>query len=151
VLAFEFKDSKKVLLFAADAQIGNRKSWQNLTWSVEGNNVSARDLLARTLFYKVGHHGSQNATAKSGLELMASPDLSAFIPTNEVDAKKVRWGQMPFPGIVVRLKELSSERIIRADDSWIATTTPDPGFKTPFGSIRSLRHKPGLYVELDIG
>jgi hypothetical protein len=151
VLAFEFKESKKVMLFAADAQIGNWKSWQDLAWSVDGESVSARDLLARTVFYKVGHHGSHNATAKSGLELMRSPDLSAFIPTNEADAKNVRWRQMPFPGILDRLKELCNRRVIRADDPWIATTTAAPDFTPPSGSIRSLRHKPELYVELDLG
>ena len=150
-LAFEFKASGKVMLFAADAQIGNWKSWQPLTWTVGERKVSSRDLLARTVFYKVGHHGSHNATAKSGLELMASPDLSAFIPTNEVDAKKVKWGQMPFPGIVNRLKELCSGRVIRADDPWVATPTAAPGFTPPSGSIRGLRHKPELYVELDLG
>ena len=150
-LAFEFKASGKVMLFAADAQIGNWRSWQPLTWSVGERKVSSRDLLTRTVFYKVGHHGSHNATAKSGLELMTSSELSAFIPTNEVDAKKVKWGQMPFPGIVDRLKELCSGRVIRADDPWVASPTPAPGFAPPSGSIRGLRHKPELYVELDLG
>jgi hypothetical protein len=150
-LAFEFKDSQKVMLFAADAQIGNWMSWNKLSWSVDGKSVTSHELLTRTVFYKVGHHGSHNATAKSGLELMVSPDLSAFIPTNEVDAKKVRWDQMPFPGILDRLEELCSGRVIRSDDPWVAAAKPTPGFTPPSGSIRDLRHGPGLYVELDLG
>jgi hypothetical protein len=58
VLAFEFVDSGRVLLFAADAQVGNWLSWQKLTWNVDGRTVSGPDLLARTVYYKVGHHGS---------------------------------------------------------------------------------------------
>ena len=92
VLAFEFLDTKRVLLFVGDAQVGNWLSWKDLRWPIGDGTVSAHDLLARTVFYKVGHHGSHNATLKqNGLELMTCPDLSAFIPTNAVDARKVGW------------------------------------------------------------
>ena len=79
VLAFEIIATGQVLLFVGDAQIGNWQSWDNLTWNLpehpeEKRKVTAKDLLARTVFYKVGHHGSINATRKQGgLELMTSP------------------------------------------------------------------------------
>lgn len=62
VLAFELPKSKKVLLFAADAQRGNWISWTENEWDNAGTTVTARDLLGRTVLYKVGHHGSHNAT-----------------------------------------------------------------------------------------
>lgn len=62
VLAFELPNTKKVLLFAADAQRGSWVSWSDQTWDDSGTKVSAKDLLARTVLYKVGHHGSHNAT-----------------------------------------------------------------------------------------
>ena len=43
VLAFELgpkKESGPVLLFAADAQVGNWLSWQDVTWTFEGRTVS---------------------------------------------------------------------------------------------------------------
>ena len=151
-LAFEFVDSGHVLLFAADAQIGNWLSWHDLKWRIGERDISGSDLLARTVYYKVGHHGSHNATAKAkGLELMASQDLAAFIPTNEKDAKKVKWGQMPYSGILDELRSRTQGRVIRADDPWISTLTTDPGFSYPSGSIRDLRHKKDLCVELEVG
>jgi hypothetical protein len=61
-IAFELPRSKKVLFFAADAQRGNWFSWKDVTFQDGGNTVDARSLLARTVLYKVGHHGSHNAT-----------------------------------------------------------------------------------------
>src|SRR6266699_2202355 len=57
VLAIELADGD-VLLFAADAQVGNWLSWQDLKWTVGTSPVTGPDLLKRTIFYKVGHHGS---------------------------------------------------------------------------------------------
>lgn len=62
VLAIELPKSKKVLLFAADAQRGNWHSWSKLDWKEGSEKITVRDLLGRTVLYKVGHHGSHNAT-----------------------------------------------------------------------------------------
>jgi hypothetical protein len=62
VLAFELPESKKVLFFVGDAQRGNWISWKDLAWQDGERTVTARDLLERTVLYKVGHHGSHNAT-----------------------------------------------------------------------------------------
>jgi hypothetical protein len=62
VLAFELGKGGKVLFFAADAQRGNWISWSNKTWEDGDETVTARDLLSRAVLYKVGHHGSHNAT-----------------------------------------------------------------------------------------
>jgi hypothetical protein len=65
VLAIELSPGGEVLLFPADAQVGNWLSWQHVNWTVDGNKtISATDLLKRTVFYKVGHHGSHNATLR---------------------------------------------------------------------------------------
>ena len=62
VIAFELPQTKKVLFFAADAQRGNWFSWKDVTFQDGAATVKAKDLLARTVVYKVGHHGSHNAT-----------------------------------------------------------------------------------------
>lgn len=66
VIAFELPESRKVLLFAADAQRGNWVSWADVTFADGADTVTARDLLARTVLYKAGHHGSHNATLDGG-------------------------------------------------------------------------------------
>ena len=114
VLAFELGDGD-VLLFAADAQVGNWLSWQDLKWQVNGTEVTGPDLLQRTIFYKVGHHGSHNATLRElGLEKMKSLQL-AFVPVNREMAIKKRWHQMPLNQLMTRLNEMTEERVVRSD------------------------------------
>lgn len=159
VLAFEFIDSARVLLFPGDAQIGNWLSWKELKWPVGQGTVTSADLLARTVYLKVAHHGSQNATPqKQGFDLLTSPDLSAFIPTNKVDAVKVHWGEMPYDGIPTALETKTKGRVIRADDPWLADKNGKPAFAAPSGSIQAVRSAPrdaargpgGLWVEVDL-
>src|SRR5262249_35271987 len=83
VLAIELVDSRKVLLFAADAQTGNWLSWPDIAWERPG--ITTDHLLARTVLYKVGHHGSHNATLVAALEKMRHPDLAALIPVDKQD------------------------------------------------------------------
>lgn len=118
VLAFEFIDTGEVMLFPADAQVGNWLSWQDLRWKVGAGFVTGPELLARTVFYKVGHHGSHNATLRDkGLEQMTSEDLIAFIPVSKTEAQKNRWMGMPFNPLLERLKEKTFGRLLVADEA----------------------------------
>ena len=115
VLAIEGIESGKVVLLAADAQVGNWQSWEALTWTVDGRAVTGPDLLARTVFYKVGHHGSQNATLDAnGLERM--PDgLVAFVPVDHAMALVKHWDDMPLPGLLAALDRKCAGRVVRMD------------------------------------
>jgi hypothetical protein len=116
VLAIELGD-KDVLLFAADAQVGNWMSWPDCEWTVKGKMVTGEDLMRRTVFYKVGHHGSPNATLKErGLELMDSLQ-TAVIPVDQEMAKKKKWGAMPLSPLVTALKKKTSTKgfVLRTD------------------------------------
>ena len=118
VLAVELIESGRVLLLVADAQVGNWLSWTDpdLTWTLPDNtSVTVRDLLERTVLYKVGHHGSHNSTLRDrGLERMTSAELVAMIPTSERFADRQRWN-IPFPPLLKRLKEKTRGRVLRAD------------------------------------
>jgi hypothetical protein len=64
-----FKFAGKNLLFAGDAQAGNWEYWLYRPDTPTSNPTKAGELLARSReilktinFYKVGHHGSTNAT-----------------------------------------------------------------------------------------
>ena len=149
VLAFEFPDSGRVLLFAADAQVGNWLSWGDLTWQVNQgatrSTVTSKDLLNRAVLYKVGHHGSHNGTVRGqgdtplGLELMMSKDLVAFISVDHAMAVKKRWGKMPFDRLVQRLSEKTSGRVVQSDR---AVSTPP---------LDGLRNGPNdLFYEYDV-
>jgi hypothetical protein len=130
-LAIERIADGKVLLFPADAQEGNWLSWhdEKMKWKVTSGpgagTVRATDLLARTVFYKVGHHSSHNATAKGkGLELMKKKDeLTAFIPVDRKVAlgrnPKDSW-QMPARTLYRRLLEQCEGRVVRSDIGFAA-------------------------------
>ncbi|MFO1020219.1 MAG: hypothetical protein U0903_05935 [Planctomycetales bacterium] len=133
VLAFEFIDSGDVLLFVGDAQAGNWKSWDDLSFKIKDpdgdtQEVTAADLLARTIFYKVGHHGSHNATLKEkGLERMTSNRLAAVIPVDVNVAHNVKgWTRMPLPSITEALKKKCT-LLFQSDD----ITTLGKGAKQP--------------------
>jgi len=128
----------KVLLFPGDAQVGNWLSWQDLEWHDDGANqekITGKELLRRTVFYKVGHHCSRNATLREkGLELMESSQLVAMIPVDEkyAKAKKPRPWAIPADELLERLKVKTRGRVIRSD--FIPTgetpTMPDESSKT---------------------
>ncbi|HEX9117912.1 MAG TPA: hypothetical protein VGA61_17725 [Anaerolineae bacterium] len=125
VLAFEFVKSHKVLFFAADAQVGNWLSWNGLTWKrPDGTTVSSADLLTATVLYKVGHHGSVNATVIKladgttpwGVGLMSSPDLVALLSADHVIGLE-QSGVWHMPDDQVRdgLLKQTKGRVIRID------------------------------------
>lgn len=119
-LAIELGEGGPVLLFPADAQVGNWESWQALSWPADPARpgeraITADDLLRRTVLYKVGHHGSHNATLReNGLEKMTHPDLVALIPVDEAMATKKHW-KMPFGSLYERLLAKTRGRVLRVD------------------------------------
>jgi hypothetical protein len=130
VLAFELSKRGKVLLFAGDAQAGNWRSWSEDEFDDESVKVSAEDLLRRTVLYKVGHHGSHNATMKgkagsheASLVMMAqgkhAAEFVAMITAVEAWAHqkpKPDWNH-PFPAIKQALVRKAGGRVLQTDSS----------------------------------
>ncbi len=135
VLAFELTGTKgrRVLLFAGDAQVGNWLSWQRLQWSGDEaagkrkKKVTGAELLSDTVFYKVGHHGSINATLREkGLEMMKSRDLVAMIPVDEQWARVEMTWDHPAEKLVCRLMEKARGRVLRSDRIPVEGALPMP-------------------------
>lgn len=105
----------QVLLFPGDAQVGNWESWHKIEF--DDKQIKASDLLAATVIYKVGHHGSHNATlSKLGLDLMTSPQLVAMLPVDEDIAHNNKgWLRMPFVPLMTELHRRTNGRILRVD------------------------------------
>jgi hypothetical protein len=122
-LAFELGENGPVILMAADAQLGEWLSWHDYTWEVPKANgtsrkMTAKDLLARTIVYKVGHHSSHNATAvQHGLEMMTNSSLVALIPLDKKVAENKNW-PMPAEKLYERLLEKTKGRVLRSDIGW---------------------------------
>jgi hypothetical protein len=74
------------------------------------------------VLYKVGHHGSHNATLRQqGLELMGRSDgtseLVAFLPVDEHVARDLaHYGEMPLRSLVKELAIRTGGRIVRNDE-----------------------------------
>jgi beta-lactamase superfamily II metal-dependent hydrolase len=127
VLAFELPASKKVLLFIGDAQRGNWISWAELEWSDGEETITARDLLSRTVLYKVGHHGSHNATLAGtvddahpnldwmGLGAFAGEFTSMITAVNDwAVQQKPPWFH-PLPSIRSALLKKAQGRVLQTD------------------------------------
>jgi hypothetical protein len=127
VLAIEIVETGKVLLFAADAQGGNWESWPDVRFGEAADAMTGADLLRRTVFYKVGHHGSRNATLmEGGLERMNHRELVAFNPVRRETVDRTRWNDFPAGALVDRLKALTAGRYVEAGDPWITDGTAPP-------------------------
>lgn len=127
VLAFELPRSGKVLLFAADAQVGNWLSWHDQPYTpVAGESVTAESLLGRTVLYKVGHHGSHNATLRElGLELMNHPELTAMLPVEAEAVERLGYGEMPVTSLMTALNERCDGRILQLDRNYTGSPHAD--------------------------
>ena len=151
VLAVELVAARKVLLFAADAQTGNCLSWSQVKW--ERKDVSTDDLLARTVLYKVGHHGSHNATLVQNFEKMTSPDLMALVPVHKKDPNITKPGgwKMPAKNLFKHLVDATDHRVLQMDCANPASC--DPNKNPAKAAWKRVAVKPkvsDLFVELEI-
>jgi beta-lactamase superfamily II metal-dependent hydrolase len=103
---------RSFLLFPGDAQWG--------TWNAAIEDTEWATLLERTTLYKIGHHGSHNATPKRFLEDLvatrSSPqgalidDFTAMVSTRPIKM----WKQIPKRELLERVEELT-DRFARSD------------------------------------
>ena len=134
VVAFELPGSGKVLLFTGDAQRGSWLSWGDLSWDNCGTTITAKDLLSRCVLYKVGHHGSHNATLNGNVtdsyanigwlaQGRFAEEFTAMIPANTAWArgKKRPWNH-PLPKIEEALKKKAKGRVFRSDLDHLSRT-----------------------------
>jgi hypothetical protein len=142
-LAFELPNGQ-TLIFPGDAQMGNWLSWETLTFREQGGKklpVKTRELLNRALLYKVGHHGSHNATLRpGGLEAMTNPGLVAMIPTDQAFAARKRppedgW-KMPPRALLEALETATQGRVLSADRVDEAALAKSGAWREPPGRVR---------------
>jgi len=130
VVAFELPNSGKVLFFAADAQRGNWYSWKDVEFKDGDEIITSKNLLGRAVLYKVGHHGSHNATLSGtvnddhpnlgwmGLGTAASEFTAMITAVNEWAMTKNHppWVH-PLPSIKQALIEKARGRVFQTDEN----------------------------------
>jgi beta-lactamase superfamily II metal-dependent hydrolase len=90
------------LLFPGDAQYGSWKAWLQ--------EPDSPALLGTVDFYKVSHHGSENATPKSAVERMLKDSLSAMASTQSTP-----WPSIPHEALWTALELQTKGRLARSD------------------------------------
>ncbi|WP_314514218.1 hypothetical protein [Xanthocytophaga agilis] len=142
VLAFEIEQTGEVMLFSGDAQYGVWLAWDDdlknhqeylqtegkkenphsynrtYSWSRKDKKgkvatIHVEDLLARTILYKVGHHGSHNATPdRTGLSKLTSNALLALISVSP----RSQWPSIPYANLLDAFDK-RKVRYFRSDDT----------------------------------
>ena len=113
-----FKVGSQKLLFPGDAQ------WEN--WSYALKQPGIKELLEGATLYKVGHHGSRNATPKSLWKLIDGPRLQSVMSTKpERHGHAKDHTEVPRTSLV---EELKKHRFFSTQDlPW----NPDPKADPP--------------------
>ncbi|NOT27995.1 MAG: hypothetical protein HOP16_18075 [Acidobacteria bacterium] len=161
VLAFELSRGGKVLLFAGDAQRGNWVSWSGAEWNDGDKKVTARDLLSRAVLYKVGHHGSHNATLNGtegddhpNLSWMAagerSREFTAMITAVRKWAETQDGWDHPQKAIKDALLRKAAGRVFQTDTDFTQMTMPEGSVKADWKAFRSRTAGQGLYFDYRI-
>jgi hypothetical protein len=102
-LMLMFEMGEAYLLFPGDAQWG--------TWDAVLADSQTRDLVARTTFYKVGHHGSHNATPTEFVEGAIEKRLWGAAAS----VREIRfWPEIP-RGPLLDALEARADRVVRSD------------------------------------
>jgi hypothetical protein len=125
-LAFELGKGGKVLLFAADAQAGNCRSWNSATWKDGSDEITIKDLMSRTVLYKASHHCSHNGTlnGKAGSDYpnitwMATgtyaDEFAAMITAVPAWAATQNGWEHPYPPIKEALIAKARGRVFQTD------------------------------------
>ena len=150
-LAFEFNDTGRVLLFAADAQVGSWLSLAGAQWkSTAGGNRPRPPGPHGLLQGRASRQPQRNAEGKGA----RADDEQGSLRVHPDQCQGCREGRLEVDALhrnPRRARGRCSGRVIRADDPWIAGNAPGPQFQAPSGSIKKLSHdKEGLWVELEL-
>ena len=124
-LMIMFQMGDAYLLFPGDAQNG--------TWQSALKDEEWRDLLTKTNFYKVGHHGSHNATPKEFVNDVLQSNCRAMTSVYPVK----EWKYIPKTELMKALRDKSG-KVIRSDK-------PDEKFDDPL-----IFNRTKFYVETKI-
>ncbi|MBA4383836.1 MAG: hypothetical protein C0410_03805 [Anaerolinea sp.] len=102
-LVLVFQIGKAVLLFPGDAQWGS--------WHLALDNPDLRKLLKTVTFYKVGHHGSHNATPVEFVQDIMGKNVLAMISVNPTS----NWPMVPKEDLITELQKKEGCKIARSD------------------------------------
>ncbi|HEY1327403.1 MAG TPA: MBL fold metallo-hydrolase [Casimicrobiaceae bacterium] len=134
-----FTCRRKKLLFVGDAQWGNWAYWlygKPVKGEDPGITERATDILGSIDFYKVGHHGSTNATPIPAVGAMA--DSCAAMCSTEAGCygSVKKKTEVPRIALIEALEQQTGNRLVRSD--WIAVDGKAAANKEARSQLRKL-------------
>lgn len=149
-----FTCQSKKLLFVGDAQWGNWSYWlygKAVSGADPGITSRAKDILASIDFYKVGHHGSTNATPipavgalNKGCAAMCSTATGAY-------GKPEKKTEVPRTALIDALETRTSNRLVRSDWVPVGKTPADKQATDELAKLPEGFTTPGqLYIDYDL-
>lgn len=121
-----FTIAGKKLLFVGDAQAGNWEYWMyggtpQKAPSIDDIAAEGKTILGALDFYKVGHHGSTNATPITAVDTMAGDFVSMCSTQENTFGSRKNASEVPRDPLLAALGKKSA--LVRSDD--VAVTVGD--------------------------
>jgi beta-lactamase superfamily II metal-dependent hydrolase len=146
-----FTCNGKKLLFVGDAQWGNWAYWlydKGVTGSDPGITDHAKEILGSVDFYKVGHHGSTNATPIPAVGALNQDCASMCSTATGAYGSPARKTEVPRTALMDALEERTGKRLVRSD--WVPAPghEPDPQAREELEELPAGFSTPGeLYID----
>jgi beta-lactamase superfamily II metal-dependent hydrolase len=134
-----FTCNGKKLLFVGDAQWGNWAYWlygKGVTGSDPGITDRAKEILGSVDFYKVGHHGSTNATPIPAVGALNQDCASMCSTATGAYGSPAKKTEVPRTALMDALEERTGKRLVRSD--WV----PAPGHEPDAQAREELEELP---------
>ena len=149
-----FTCKSKKLLFVGDAQWGNWSYWlygKAVFGADPGITTRARDILGSIDFYKVGHHGSTNATPIPAVGALNKNCAAMCSTATGAYGKPEKKTEVPRTALMDALEARTGNRLVRSD--WVAAAHkgPDPEAKEELSELPDGFTTPGeLYIDYNL-
>ncbi len=144
----------KKLLFVGDAQWGNWAYWlygKAVTGKDPGITDRAKQILGSIDFYKVGHHGSTNATPIPAVAALNSSCAAMCSTATGAYGDSKKGTEVPRTVLIESLEKQLKNRLVRSD--WVAASgvKPDPEALEEIRTLPTGFSTPGdLYIDFTL-
>ena len=122
-----FTCNGKKLLFVGDAQWGNWAYWlygKAVNGSDPGISDRAKEILGTIDFYKVGHHGSTNATPIPVVDALNQRCAAMCSTATGAFGSAARKTEVPRTALMEALETRTGKRLVRSD--WVSAGNAKP-------------------------
>ena len=145
-----FTCNGKKLLFVGDAQWGNWAYWlygKSVSGADPGISDRAKQILGSIDLYKVGHHGSTNATPIPAVAALNTGSAAMCSTATGAYGSPARKTEVPRTALMEALESRSGNRMVRSD--WIPAgeSEADPQAKEELADLPEGFTTGALYVD----